>query len=88
MMAVLMLLMTVVLFAAVRGVKAVPQIRRLFAIFPPQRPGFEPGSSHVRFVVDKVEVTQVFFPSTSVSPANSHSTDCSTLIIYHLELVQ
>jgi hypothetical protein len=24
-----------------------------------------------------------FSPSTSVSPANSHSTDCSTLIIYH-----
>jgi hypothetical protein len=29
------------------------------------------------------------FPqSISVSPANSHSTDCSTLIIYHLGLVQ
>jgi hypothetical protein len=24
-----------------------------------------------------------FSPSTSVSPDNSHSTDCSTLIIYH-----
>jgi hypothetical protein len=30
-----------------------------------------------------------FSPSTSVSPANSHSSDCSTLtIIYHLGLVQ
>jgi hypothetical protein len=30
-----------------------------------------------------------FSPSTLVSPANSHSTDCSTLIIiYHLGLVQ
>jgi hypothetical protein len=30
-----------------------------------------------------------FSPITSVSPANSHSTDCSTLIIiYHLRLVQ
>jgi hypothetical protein len=30
-----------------------------------------------------------FYPSTSVSPANSHSTDCSTLIIiYHPGLVQ
>jgi hypothetical protein len=28
-----------------------------------------------------------FSPSTSVSPANSHSTDCSTLIIYNLGLV-
>jgi hypothetical protein len=29
-----------------------------------------------------------FLPSTSVSPANSHSTDCYTLIIYHPGLVQ
>jgi hypothetical protein len=29
-----------------------------------------------------------FSPSTSVSPANSHSTDCSTSIIYHPGLVQ
>jgi hypothetical protein len=27
-------------------------------------------------------------PTTSVSPANSHSTDCSTLITYHPGLVQ
>jgi hypothetical protein len=29
-----------------------------------------------------------FSPSTSVSPANSHSTDSSTFIVYHLGLVQ
>jgi hypothetical protein len=31
-----------------------------------------------------------FSPSTSVSPANSHSTECATIIIIinHLELVQ
>jgi hypothetical protein len=29
-----------------------------------------------------------FFLSTSVSAANSHYTDCSTLIIYHTGLVQ
>jgi hypothetical protein len=29
-----------------------------------------------------------FSPSTSVSPANLHSTDCSTFIIYHPGLVQ
>jgi hypothetical protein len=29
-----------------------------------------------------------FSPSTLVSPANSHSTDCSTINIYHLGLVQ
>jgi hypothetical protein len=42
------------------------------------------------FVVDKVALGQVS-PSTSVSPASSHSTDCSTfivIIIYHLGLVQ
>jgi hypothetical protein len=30
----------------------------------------------------------MFSPSSSVSPANSHSTDCSTIIIYHPGLVQ
>jgi hypothetical protein len=29
-------------------------------IFPPQRPGFKPGSSQVGFVVDKVVLVQVF----------------------------
>jgi hypothetical protein len=33
-------------------------------------------------------VTGTGFLSTSVSPANSHSTDCSTLIIYRPRLVQ
>jgi hypothetical protein len=46
----------------------------------------------VGFVVLKVALGR-FSPSTSVSPAGSHSTDCSTviiiiIIIYHLELVQ
>jgi hypothetical protein len=36
-------------------------------------------SGHVEFAVDKVALGQVF-PSSSVSPANSHSTGCSTLI--------
>jgi hypothetical protein len=42
------------------------------------------------FVVDKVALGQVsFFPSTSVFPANSHSTYYSTfIIIYHPGLVQ
>jgi hypothetical protein len=39
-------------------------------------PGFEPKSGHVRFVVDKVAMRQV-------CPDNSHSTDCSTLVIIH-----
>jgi hypothetical protein len=45
--------------------------------------------SHVRFVVDKVALEQVFSPSTSVSLANLHSTKFSTITItYHLGLVQ
>jgi hypothetical protein len=34
--------------------------RRLVAGFPPRRPGFEPGSGHVGFVVDKVALEEVF----------------------------
>jgi hypothetical protein len=46
----------------------------------------------VRFVVDKVALGQVFSEYFG-SPANLHSTDCSTIIIniiiiYHLGLVQ
>jgi hypothetical protein len=45
-------------------------------------------SVHVEFVVDEVALGRVS-PNTSVSSANLHSTDCSTItIIYHLELVQ
>jgi hypothetical protein len=65
---------------------AAPWLRRLVAGFPPRRPGFEPSSGHVGFVVDKAALGQGF--SEHVSPANSHSTDCSTLIIYHPGLVQ
>jgi hypothetical protein len=34
--------------------EAVPWLRRLVAGLPPRRPGFDPGSVHVRFVVSKV----------------------------------
>jgi hypothetical protein len=62
--------------------------KSLVAGFPPLRPEFEPKSGHVGFVVDKVALGR-FSPSTSVSPANSHSTDCSTfIVIYHPGLVQ
>jgi hypothetical protein len=43
-----------------RNVKAVPYLRPLVANFPPRRPGFEPRSGHVGFVVDKVALGQVF----------------------------
>jgi hypothetical protein len=41
----------------------------------------------VGYVADKVALGR-FSPITSVSPANSHSTDCSTFITYHPGLVQ
>jgi hypothetical protein len=43
----------------------------------------------VEFVMDEVALGQVFFPSTSVSPASLHSTNFSTIIIiYHPGLVK
>jgi hypothetical protein len=41
----------------------------------------------MEFVVDKMALGQLS-PRTSVFPAISHSTDCSTFIIYHSGLVQ
>jgi hypothetical protein len=35
-------------------------LSRLVAGFPPRRPGFEPTSGHVGFVVDKMAPGQVF----------------------------
>jgi hypothetical protein len=40
--------------------EAVPWLRRLDAGLPRRRPGFDPGSVHVGFVVDKVALGQVF----------------------------
>jgi hypothetical protein len=39
---------------------AVTYLRRLYAGFPPRRPGVEPRPGHVGFVVDKVALGQVF----------------------------
>jgi hypothetical protein len=38
----------------------VPWLRRLAAGLPARRSGFDPGSVHVGFVVDKVALGQVF----------------------------
>jgi hypothetical protein len=51
-------------------VKAVPWLRRLVAGLPPPRPGFDPGSVHVGFVVDKVALGQVFPRVLRFSPVN------------------
>jgi hypothetical protein len=40
--------------------QAVPWLRRLVAGISSRRPGFDPGSFDVRFVVDKVALGQVF----------------------------
>jgi hypothetical protein len=40
--------------------KAMPQLRRLVAGFPPWRPGFESMSGHMGFVVDEVALGHVF----------------------------
>jgi hypothetical protein len=53
--------------------EAMPWLRRLAAGLPPWRPGFDPGSVHVGFVVDKVALGQVFPPSSSVFPCQFHS---------------
>jgi hypothetical protein len=58
---------------------AVLWLRRLVAGLPPRRPGFDPGSVHVGFVVDKVAPGQVFLPSTSVFPRQFHSTGAPLL---------
>jgi hypothetical protein len=68
--------------------KFTQDFRRLVSDFPPWRPGFYPWSCGICG-----GQSDRFPPSTSVSPPNSHSTDCSTIIIiiiiiYHPGLVQ
>jgi hypothetical protein len=42
------------------NITAVPWLRRLVAGLSPKRPGIDPGSVHVGFVLDKVALGQVF----------------------------
>jgi hypothetical protein len=48
----------------------VPWLRRLVAGLSPRRPGLDPGSVYVRFVVDKVALGQVFPQVLRFSPVN------------------
>jgi hypothetical protein len=48
------------LWTAMRKYVAAPQLKRSVAGFPPRRPGFDPGSGQVGFVMDKVALGQVF----------------------------
>jgi hypothetical protein len=59
--------------------KSMPWLRQLVAGLSPRRPGLDPGSVHVGFVVDKVVLGQVFFPSTSVFPCQFQSTGAPLL---------
>ena len=45
-------------------------LRRLVAGLSPQRPGFDPGSVHVGFMVDKVALGHVFLRVLRFSPVN------------------
>jgi hypothetical protein len=56
--------------------EAVPWLRRLVAGLSPRMPGFDPGSVHVEFVVDKVALGQVF-PQYFGFPCQFHSTGAS-----------
>jgi hypothetical protein len=51
----------------------------LVAGFPLRRPGFDPTSSHVEFVVNEVVLGHAF-SEYLVSHANSHSSNCSIVI--------
>jgi hypothetical protein len=48
-------------YIIVRQISKIYKFKRLVAGFPPRRPGFKPGSSHVGFVVGKVALGQVGF---------------------------
>jgi hypothetical protein len=51
--------------------QAVRWLRRLAAGLSPRWPGFDPGSAHVGFVVDKVALGQVFPRVLRISPVIS-----------------
>jgi hypothetical protein len=48
----------------------VPWLRRLVAGLSPRKPGFDPGSVHVGFVVHKVALGQVFLRALRFFPVN------------------
>jgi hypothetical protein len=70
------------------GQEAVPWLRRLVAGLPPRRPGFDRGSVHVGFVVDKVALGQgflrvlLFFPCQFIPPVLHYTEKLKKLIIF------
>ena len=53
------------------------QPRRLVAVFLLRIPVFDPITVHLEFVVNRVAVGQVFFPSASIFPCHCHSTSAA-----------
>jgi hypothetical protein len=68
--------------------KAVPWLRRLVAGLSARRAGFDPGSVHVGFVVDKVALGQVFprvlrfFPVSFIALVLHYTEKWKKLIIF------
>jgi hypothetical protein len=54
----------------VMDIEAVPWLRRLVAGLSPRRPGFDVGSVHVGFVVDKVALGQMFLRALRFFPVS------------------
>jgi hypothetical protein len=52
---------------------AVPWLRTLVACIPPRRPGIDPVSDRVGFVVEKVTLGQVYPRVLRFSPVNFNS---------------
>jgi hypothetical protein len=69
--------------------KAVPWLRRLVAPLTPLTPGFDPGSVHVRFVVDKVALGQGFprilwfYPVNFILPVVHYKEKRKTVYFHH-----
>jgi hypothetical protein len=66
--------------------KAVPWLRQLVAGLSPRRPGFDPGSFNVGFVVDRLALGQVFprvlrFSPVSFIPPVLHYTEKLIIVI-------
>jgi hypothetical protein len=66
-------------YETLHGRKAVSWLRRLVAGLSPRRPGFNPGSVHVGFVVDKGAPGQVFLRA-SVFPCQFNSTGAPLIV--------
>jgi hypothetical protein len=66
--------------------QTVQWLRQLVVGLPPRRPGFDPSSHHVRFVVDKVAPGRCFFSKYFIFPLSLSFHQCSTLFfVYMLE---